>query len=74
MTLRVRWPSPEKWSPSGGIIDEHNGDIVFDLIHPTALFAGECVSFRFVVEVAFALRTTKYFEQLFLNHISDLPV
>jgi hypothetical protein len=47
------------------VVDEHNGDVVFDLIDPPTFLAREGTLLRFVVEVAFALWTAEDVEEFF---------
>ena len=57
----------------GGLVDEHNRNIVTDGIDALAFNALQCVSIRFEFNLRFACRTREYFQEFLTNcHGLDL--
>jgi hypothetical protein len=53
------------------LINEHDGDIIFDRIHELALIADESVTTLVKSYIAFAFRTAKDIEEILLHgHLS----
>jgi hypothetical protein len=55
-------------SKLSGLIDQHHRDIILHAVHMPARFAGERVLVLLVIEIPFALGTTKDFKKFWFQH------